>query len=71
MAVDLIYYPDGQYGLDPVSFDQNNSTILMDLGHSLEKFLLAPQAEYRRYLLGHENPIEKDVENHAFHYSKV
>ena len=78
-AIDLKYDSDHNvYGID--SGQSSSTTILSDVGHSLEKFLTSTPEEFSRHLsdestLGHvkDSPNSNMVEDNdlSFHYSKL
>jgi hypothetical protein len=64
---------DTSYSIDAVSFSPPNP-LLSDLGSSLERFLVTPEAEYEKCLLGEDGTLSRgaqEVPNDAYHYAKV
>ena len=61
------------YSIDAVSFSPPNP-LLSDLGSSLERFLVTPEAEYKQCLLREDKKLSQnapEAPDDAYHYARV
>ncbi|KAK4219664.1 mitochondrial protein Pet127-domain-containing protein [Rhypophila decipiens] len=66
----FLHYKDGVYAID-ADKEFDNATVLMLLGHSMEKLLTVPKEEFQKYHKAHSSQLTEEERNtpEPYHYS--